>query len=231
MNLAIADFLHETDTTPYTIPTKIYTTKTTRSIEDFNTQPQIKATKSTFVSTNSRPLYTSYAPPPSGAVSYKNIQLPLATDALNIPILLPKNDYTKHPGYETTPVPVDDSDISSSQMLMIEEPPSVVLQPQHNKTIEAAKILASTLLEASGEPGLDSDNGIANFQPNATDVYIVKSQKKAYIIPTHLRKDISKSSTVDSLYSMRDQFEKAYTINQFIFVIKPEKINFLNKLV
>ncbi|XP_019894838.2 uncharacterized protein LOC109614046 [Musca domestica] len=214
-------------TTPAT-PSKTYISKTTRSIDDFNTHPQLKATKASFGSSHARPLFTSYAPPPSGTFPYKNYQLPINSDTLKIPFVVPKNEYTKHPGFDVTSATLpDNNDSAATQMLMIEEPPSLLLQPQHNRTIEAAKILATTLLEASGEAPLEP-----NKTPvNSSDVYIVKSQKKAYIIPTHLRKEISKPSAVETLYPMREQFEKAYTINQFIFVIKPEKINFLNKLV
>ncbi|XP_065358787.1 uncharacterized protein LOC135952781 [Calliphora vicina] len=210
--------------------TKTYTTKPQRSIDNFNTRPELKNPK--FPAEPSYPpLFTSYDPPPSGLVSHKNLQLPFA-NSVKLPLLLPKSgkphDFTKHPGFVTPPSSIEELELEdSAPMLMIEEPAAVVLQPQYNKTIEAAKVLASTFLEASGEASTIS----GNKGSNTTDVYIVKTQKKAYIIPTHLKKEANKPSGVDDLYPLRDQFEKAYTINQFIFVIKPEKINFLNKLV
>ncbi|XP_017481042.1 PREDICTED: uncharacterized protein DDB_G0285291-like [Rhagoletis zephyria] len=130
--------------------------------------------------------------------------------------------------------------ITNAQLLMIEEPTTTLLTPSQNLTLEAARILASTLLEANGEAPLETPGLAPLSNPNAlelpnglnsTDVLILKSQKNAYIIPMQLAKDVRNPSTARALYQMRDQFEKAYTINQFVFIIKPERINFLNKLV
>ncbi|XP_037808509.1 uncharacterized protein LOC119601566 [Lucilia sericata] len=213
--------------------TKIYTTKSQRSIDNFNTRPELKTTKFP-INPSYPPLITSYDPPPSGLVSHSNIQLPFS-HSVKLPLLLPKtekpNDFTKHPGFSLPNMASEEIDLEgSAPMLMIEEPAAVILQPQYNKTIEAAKVLASAFLEASGDASTDTASTESKNQSNSTDVFIVKTQKKAYIIPTHLKK-ATKPSGVDDLYPLRDQFEKAYTINQFIFVIKPEKINFLNKLV
>ncbi|TMW46761.1 hypothetical protein DOY81_008154, partial [Sarcophaga bullata] len=217
-------------------PLKTYITKTQRSIDNFNTRPDLKNSKS-FTTTTYPPLFNSYAPPPSGLVSHKNLQLPLGS-TVKLPLLLPQpvktNDFAKHPGFVAAP-PIPQTrnlEDSSSAVLMVEEPTTVILQAQYNKTIEAAKVLASTFLEATTESSKDqtSSTTVNNNPLNSTDIFLVKTQKKAYIIPTHLKKEASKPSAVDELYPLRDQFEKAYTINQFIFVIKPEKINFLNKL-
>ncbi|XP_067626536.1 cytoplasmic polyadenylation element-binding protein-like [Eurosta solidaginis] len=125
-------------------------------------------------------------------------------------------------------------------LLMVEEPMATLIKPNQSRTLAAARILASTLLQASGEAILETPGLRPLSNPNAldlpnhlnsTDFLIVKSQKNAYIIPMPLAKDARNPSMVQSLYQMRDQLEKAYTINQFIFIIKPEKINFLNKLV
>ncbi|KAI8130877.1 hypothetical protein FF38_04964 [Lucilia cuprina] len=214
--------------------TKIYTTKSQRSIDNFNTRPELKTTKFP-INPSYPPIFTSYDPPPSGLVSHTNIQLPFS-HSVKLPLLLSKsekqNDFTKHPGFSTPNMASEEIELEgSAPMLMIEEPAAVVLQPQYNKTIEAAKVLASAFLEANVEDSTDTATTESKKQSNSTDVFIVKTQKKAYIIPTHLKKEATKPSGVDDLYPLRDQFEKAYTINQFIFVIKPEKINFLNKLV
>ncbi|CAD6993511.1 unnamed protein product [Ceratitis capitata] len=133
-----------------------------------------------------------------------------------------------------------DLPLTNAPLLMVEEPTSSLLTPSQNLTLEAARILASTLLEANGEapletPGLaplSNPNGLAlPNQLNSTDVLILKSQKNAYIIPAQLAKDARNPSATRALYQMRDQLDKAYTINQFVFIIKPERINFLNKLV
>ncbi|XP_036223962.2 putative mediator of RNA polymerase II transcription subunit 15 [Bactrocera oleae] len=141
-------------------------------------------------------------------------------------------DYTKQ---LTSDLP-----LAKTPLLMVEEPTSSLLTPSQNLTLEAARILASTLLEANGEAPLETPGLAPLSNPsalelpnklNSTDVLILKSQKNAYIIPASLAKDARNPTNARALYQMRDQLDKAYTINQFVFIIKPERINFLNKLV
>ncbi|XP_011208673.2 putative uncharacterized protein DDB_G0282129 [Bactrocera dorsalis] len=141
-------------------------------------------------------------------------------------------DYTKQ---LTSDLP-----LANTPLLMVEEPTSSLLTPSQNLTLEAARILASTLLEANGEAPLETPGLAPLSNPsalelpnklNSTDVLILKSQKNAYIIPAPLAKDARNPTNARALYQMRDQLDKAYTINQFVFIIKPERINFLNKLV
>lgn len=108
-----------------------------------------------------------------------------------MPLLLPKTskptDFTKHPGFPTPPSSREEIELQdSAPMLMIEEPATVLLQPQYNKTIEAAKVLASTFLDTSGLAS--TENYDKTTSTNTTDLFVVKTQKKAYIIPTHLKK-------------------------------------------
>ena len=172
---------------------KTYITKTQRSIDNFNTRPDLKNAKSS-TATTYPPLFNSYAPPPSGLVTHKNLQLPLGS-TVKLPLLLPQpvksNDFAKHPGFVTTPPVKQSRNLDDSlPVLMVEEPTTVVLKPSYNKTIEAAKVLASTFLEATGESSNEQASPAAmnNNPSNSTDIFLVKTQKKAYIIPTHLKK-------------------------------------------
>ncbi|XP_011181915.2 protein twist [Zeugodacus cucurbitae] len=214
-------------------------------------------------------LYTSYAAPASGSAPFLYSQ-PQQANQVPLPTLFPKSlvehlspaaqtptqmkmqqlqqrqqqqqqqqqqqslytDYTKQ---LTNELP-----LANTPLLMVEEPTSSLLTPSQNLTLEAARILASTLLEANGEAPLETPGLAPLSNPsalelpnklNSTDVLILKSQKNAYIIPAPLAKDARNPSNARALYQMRDQLDKAYTINQFVFIIKPERINFLNKLV
>lgn len=182
---------------------KTYITKSQRSIDNFNTRPDLKNTK-LITPTTYPPLFNSYAPPPSGLVTHKNLQLPLGS-TVKLPLLLPQpvrtnNDFAKHPGFVAPLAQTagqTKSQEDSEPMLMVEEPSAVILQPQYNKTIEAAKVLASTFLEASGDSNTEQSTTIStalnNKPSNSSDIFVVKTQKKAYIIPTHLKKGNFKS--------------------------------------
>ncbi|XP_054729332.1 uncharacterized protein LOC129238317 [Anastrepha obliqua] len=205
-------------------------------------------------------LYTSYAAPASGLAPFP-YSAPQRTNQGSLPTLYPKSlggqltsaaasqsqelewqqqQQQQHQQYADIPKHLIDLPLANAPLLMIEEPTASLLTPSQNITLEAARILASTLLEANGEAPLETPGLAPLSNPNAldlpnslnsTDVFIVKSQKNAYIIPTPLAKDARNPANVRALYQMRDQLDKAYTINQFIFIIKPERINFLNKLV
>lgn len=172
-------------------------------------------------------LYTSYAAPASGSAPFLYSQPQLANQ-VPLPTLFPKSlvehlspgaqmptqmqmqqlqqrqqqqlkqqqqslytDYTKQ---LTSDLP-----LVNTPLLMVEEPTSSLLTPSQNLTLEAARILASTLLEANGEAPLETPGLAPLSNPKAlelpnklnnTDVLILKSQKNAYIIPAPLAKGL-----------------------------------------
>ncbi|XP_055850515.1 uncharacterized protein LOC129915079 [Episyrphus balteatus] len=198
------------------------------------TTPQLKSESS-----YSRTYHNSYAAQPSGIG--ENLLLPPTSEPL--PSLIPSTvlNQLKSTSSTTFPTLINNSIVSSTFSNNDENsllPPSIVmvdssmevLTPSQNQTILAAKLLAESLLQKTED---SSSTKFDNLEPNEEkkfipkDMYIVKAQKNAYIVPNNLN---TMDMDIQELYSMRNNLDKAY-INQFIFIVKPENINFLNKLV